>query len=93
VGELNGTFDMMGNVWEWMESPYSDPDYGTDSRRGMRGGAYDGGSLGLASSYRHQPDPYNEYSRFGFRVASEVPEPATLGLLLAGGVALVRRRR
>jgi formylglycine-generating enzyme required for sulfatase activity len=22
VEELNGTYDMMGNVWEWMESPY-----------------------------------------------------------------------
>ena len=21
--ELNGTYNMMGNVWQWMESPYS----------------------------------------------------------------------
>ena len=29
---------MMGNNWEWMESPYSDPSYGAGSSRGLRGG-------------------------------------------------------
>jgi formylglycine-generating enzyme required for sulfatase activity len=36
--ELNGTYDMMGNVWQWMESPYTSGDYGTRSTRCMRGG-------------------------------------------------------
>ena len=36
--ELNGTYDMMGNVWEWMESPWNDPSYRAGSSRGLRGG-------------------------------------------------------
>ncbi|HUW81918.1 MAG TPA: SUMF1/EgtB/PvdO family nonheme iron enzyme [Phycisphaerae bacterium] len=91
--ELNGTFDMMGNVWEWMESPFSDPDYGTDSARGMRGGSYgDPGAL-LASSGRLGHYPYGEAFDIGLRVASEVPEPCTLGLLSLGALMLFKRRR
>ena len=49
--ELNGTYDMMGNDWEWMESPYSSGDYGTGSSRGLRGGCWlDELRAGLASS-------------------------------------------
>ena len=48
--ELNGTYDMMGNVWEWMESPHTDPDYGTTSDRGLRGGMYGSYDDNLASS-------------------------------------------
>lgn len=92
--ELNGTFDMMGNVWEWIESPFGDTSYGTSSARGLRGGAYYNDSLYLlASSFRNDSDPNIEYYGIGFRVASEVPEPATLSLLVIGGLALIRRRR
>jgi len=55
--ELNGTYDMMGNNWEWMESPYSDPNYGAGSSRGLRGG-YWGSNFSLLArlrSLRHQP--------------------------------------
>jgi len=90
--ELNGTFDMMGNVMEWMESPY-DPSYGVDSSRGLRGGSYRYGYGDLASSYRvDNPPSYGLYC-IGFRVASEVPEPCSLGLLVLGGLALIKRRR
>ena len=102
--ELNGTFDMMGNVWEWMESPYTDPDYGTGSIRGLRGGSYYSYyDSRLASSYRIANYPYYEIYDIGFRVASEVPEriPTVsewgLGimavLVLAAGVVVLRRRR
>jgi len=93
--ELNGTFDMMGNVWEWMESPYSDPNYGTVSARGLRGGSFNSGGTGnyLASSDRYYNSPDNEISAFGFRVASEVPEPSSVVLLSLGGLALIKRRR
>lgn len=90
--ELNGTYDMMGNVWEWMESPYSDPSYGTGSDRGLRGGSY-GLVDSLASSSRVSGSPSFEIYDIGFRVASEVPEPCTLGLLSLGGLMLMKRRR
>ena len=91
--ELNGTYDMMGNVWEWMESPYSDPNYGTASNRGLRGGSCYNYDDSLASSYRFNLNPGNEYDGVGFRVASEVPEPASMGLLTLGGLALLKRKR
>jgi formylglycine-generating enzyme required for sulfatase activity len=91
--ELNGTRDMMGNVWEWMESPYSDTGYGTGSNRGLRGGSYIANATTLASSYRYIGNPYSESTNIGFRVASEVPEPASLGLITLGGLALLKRRR
>ena len=94
--ELNGTFDMMGNVWEWMESPYSDTSYGAGANRGLRGGSYDfyGDSVdALASSNRYIATPVGEVNIGGFRVASDVPEPASLVLLSMGGLAMISRRR
>jgi len=91
--ELNGTYDMMGNVWEWMESPYYSDDYETGSIRGLRGGYYINFDYYLASSYRDYYYPYGENLGIGFRVASEVPEPFTMGFLSLGGLALIRRRR
>jgi len=83
--EQNGTFDMMGNVWEWNETLISGSD------RGYRGGSYTDTGYTQRSSNRYNLSPYYEYYSIGFRVAS-VPEPATLGLLLIGGLALLRRR-
>ncbi len=94
--ELNGTYDMMGNVFEWMESPYYSGDYGTGSYRGLRGGSCSIDDGYLASSYRDFDgtySPYYEDDVSGFRVASEVPEPSSLGLVLFGGLMLLKRRR
>jgi formylglycine-generating enzyme required for sulfatase activity len=91
--ELNGTFDMMGNVWEWMESPYNSGDYGTGSHRGLRGGDYSDSGDFLASSNRLDHIPFGEYYIIGFRVASDVPEPMSVALLSLGGVALLKRKR
>ena len=95
--ELNGTRNMMGNIWEWIESPHSDISYGDGSYRGLRGGSYYDsiyvpGNL-LASSDRGYRYPDRESGYIGFRIASEVPEPCSLGLLALGGLALVRRRK
>jgi len=92
--ELNGTYNMMGNVWEWMESPYYSGQYQSDSYRGLRGGScYDGG-YNLASSYRDFNIPIIEIDYFGFRVAS-VPEPASAAIMALASlfIALKRRKR
>ena len=86
--ELNGTFDMMGNVWEWTESPYDDTDFETDSSRAVRGGSHYDYRVKLESPSRTAYGPDYESSRGGFRVAA-VPEPASLALVLLGGLALV----
>jgi hypothetical protein len=83
--EQNGTFDMMGNAWEWNETLFG-------SYRTLRGGAYNfpDGDLSLASSYRSDAGAPYEYFTVGFRVAS-IPEPATL-LLLGLGSLILRRK-
>jgi formylglycine-generating enzyme len=77
----------MGNVWEWMESPYTSGDYGSRSLRGLRGGSFSTYSNSLSSSYRGSPDPTFENDNVGFRVAS-VPEPSTFVLLGMGAIGL-----
>jgi len=90
--ELNGTYGMMGNVWEWIESPFYTGAYLSGSERGVRGGSF--GDTGvvdfLSSFYRNIATPDIEAGSVGFRVAS-VPEPASLGLLFLGGL-LIRRK-
>jgi len=98
--ELNGTYDMMGNIWEWSESPwlwtgspwYEPPSAGSD--RFLCGGHYNRVSryCRLFSHY----DPSEESNGIGFRVAS-IPEPSTFALLAIGVFALLahahRKRR
>ncbi len=92
--ELNGTLDMMGNIAEWTESPYLDPNFGTGAERSWLGGAYDSDKFALSRYYRlyHYPTPDAEFSAIGFRIASDVPEPCSLGLLWLGGWMLFKRR-
>lgn len=98
--ELNGTFDMMGNVWEWMENPYFVGNtiypgvYTPDSGRSVRGGSYSyygDSSYSLSSLARYINSPEIGGENFGFRVAS-IPEPTSLLLLALGGMALRYRR-
>jgi formylglycine-generating enzyme required for sulfatase activity len=90
--ELNGTFDMMGNVQEWMENPYNSGSYSSGSSRCRRGGTFVSNDYNLSSSSRHDYDPDYDAGSIGFRVAS-VPEPCSLVLLSLGGLALIKRKR
>ena len=94
IAENNGTYDMGGNLWEWTESPWDGTLDDMAEKRELRGGHFDDyTSAYMDSAHRVKSDPWNEDDWIiGFRVAS-IPEPATLGLLGLGGLAMLRRRR
>lgn len=83
--ELNGTYDMMGNVFEWMESPATSGDYGNSSSRVTRGGSFRTVNGTLYAYYRSDHTPALEFDSIGFRVAS-VPEPGSMAMM--AGIAL-----
>ncbi len=69
--EQNGTFDMMGNVWEWNEAATETAGFS----RGTRAGAYHGYDYHPASSYRGDAQPGQELGGHGFRVACIITVP------------------
>ncbi len=79
-----GTFDQAGNVLEWNEAIIA-------SSRANRAGHFLGGGSGANAAHRYANSPSLEHVALGFRVA-QVPEPATLGLLLLGGLLLFKAR-
>lgn len=87
--ELNGTYDMMGNLQEWMSpGPAGRPD-----RRRIRGGTAFHGSFALHSDYRDlYSSPSSEIQTVGFRVAT-IPEPATVFLFGMGGLLLRGKKK
>jgi formylglycine-generating enzyme required for sulfatase activity len=82
-----GTFDQGGNVWEWNEAVIY-------ACRGLRGGSFSDEVNLLLASYRYNSigNPAYESSRGGFRV-SEVPEPASMAVLVLGSIGMLLRRR
>ena len=80
-----GTMGQGGNVWEWNETLIG-------SYRGLRGGSFYFIDGFLHASSRHFGYPTFEDSYLGFRVA-EVPEPATMAILMLGGIGILRRRK
>ncbi|HPR83657.1 MAG TPA: SUMF1/EgtB/PvdO family nonheme iron enzyme [Pontiellaceae bacterium] len=97
--EQNGTFDMMGNVWELNESALDGVLDSMSETRLARGGSF--GSTGdrLLPDERWEISPSGETDYIGFRVAAvpnpaAVPEPAAAMLIFFGSAAgfWVRRR-
>lgn len=88
--EQNGTFDMMGNVWEWSETHrYRDA---VNMIAVKRGGSYNSNGAQLASYTRSEDLAHGEFDDVGFRIVSIVPEPCTFLLLSLGSIALGLRR-
>jgi len=92
--ELHGTYNMTGNVWQWLESPNSDPNYGAGSARALRGGSFSFGVSAMASSAssRNVNPPLNGDPGsggdvdIGFRVASAVNVLPPTALVWSGSV-------
>ena len=83
TAEQNGTYDMMGNLWEWME----------DSGGLVRGGSCYDLESGLRSSLRYYGiNQELGMDVIGFRVVA-IPEPATALSLVLGGLIVTGYRR
>jgi formylglycine-generating enzyme required for sulfatase activity len=82
-----GTFDQLGNAWEWTD----EKTYDYETARNLYGGAWDTDEHLLQTPLSDGPG--NPSPNYGFRLASAVPEPSAMVLTLLGsGVMLIRRR-
>ena len=91
--EQNGTFDMMGNVWEWNESAVDGSTNNMAASRVIRGGTFDDNENSLRSSYRNSFSPTSGAIHIGFRVAA-IPEPSSIAMMgMACGLGLFIRRK
>jgi hypothetical protein len=95
VGLLSpyGTAGQGGNVTEWEETSFDRSNSSPLLGRGYRGGAWGNISTNLLASNRNSIGPAFESNFFGIRIASVVPEPATLALVGVGIAILLALRK
>ncbi len=97
--EQNGTYDMMGNVWELNESALDGVLNSMSEFRLARGGSFGSTTDRLLPDERWEISPSGEADYIGFRVVSipdpaAVPEPATAMLIFfSSAVGFWIRRR
>ena len=65
---ISGVFDMVGNVWEWVDEPYSPVENGS---KVLRGGRYGLPVLDLAYRLTVAPDDTRYVKYAGFRCAAD----------------------
>jgi formylglycine-generating enzyme required for sulfatase activity len=81
-----GLYDMIGNVWEWVQDCYVDdytraPGDGSaatgvaNCSRVLRGGAFNTGVKFIRTAYRNRQLPSQASRNFGFRVARDQSKP------------------
>jgi formylglycine-generating enzyme len=88
-----GTYDQGGDVEQWNESIYElTAPQGEFPSRGYRGGSFDDPAFTLESSENDSSPPAEYGPETGFRVVN-VPEPASLGILVLGATGMLVRRR
>jgi formylglycine-generating enzyme len=81
-----GTYDQGGDVYQWNESIYD------GSNRGLRGGSCVSADIYMQSGADENDNATEILNIFGFRV-SQVPEPASVGILVIGLSGMLLRRR
>lgn len=97
--EQNGTLNMMGSVWEWMESTYGGEAYNAANdaqQMAFRGGDYFLGAGFLSETTRATDDRGSSFN-IGLRVVA-IPEPGTISLMSLSTISLfltrtIRRRK
>jgi formylglycine-generating enzyme required for sulfatase activity len=82
---FSGTFDMAGNVAEWVDTI-------TGPNRLILGGSYFNFPAGTGAGVRNFDVPTTESALYGFRVAT-IPAPSAAAILAIGWLGAFRRRR
>lgn len=70
-----GFYDLFGNVWEWCEDAWIDPQTNGPIARVVRGGAWCDGIAATACDFRSGVSAGNRNSPFGFRIAMDAHPP------------------